>query len=260
MVRHRPHPALRGQLRRVTGFIEHAEAPVYRRELPGTGVTLIFGLDSEIRIGSRRGEGTYGSFVAGLHEIPVDTEHPGVYRCVQVDLSPLGGYQLFGVPMCELTDTVVGLEVLGRPGWRQLGDRLAETPGWDQRFQLLERTLGRWLAAGPAADPAVHWAWQRLARSHGAVPVGQLSAEIGWSRRHFASQFARQIGLAPKAAAQVLRFSHALELLTEPGAGTISAVAAEAGYADHSHLVREFRRLAEATPSELLASHGRAAA
>ncbi len=99
MVRHRPHPALRGQLRRVTGFIEHAEAPVYRREFPSTGVTLIFGLDSEIRIGSRRGEGTYGSFVAGLHEIPVDTEHPGVYRCVQVDLSPLGGYQLFGVPM-----------------------------------------------------------------------------------------------------------------------------------------------------------------
>ncbi|MBA2323924.1 MAG: AraC family transcriptional regulator, partial [Pseudonocardiales bacterium] len=64
----------------------------------------------------------------------------------------------------------------------------------------------------------------------------------------------------PKAAAQVLRFSHALELLTVPGAGTISAVAAEAGYADHSHLVREFRRLADATPSELLASHGRAAA
>ncbi len=242
---HRPHPRLRGQLRRVTGFVEHADAPVYRREVPNGGVTLILGLNSEIRIGSKRGDGRFEGFLAGLHEIPVDTEHSGVYRCIQVDLCPLGAYQLLGIPMSELTDTVVGTDVLGGEPWRNLGQRLAATPGWPQRFGLLERTLGRWLEDGAPADPAVGWAWRQLERSHGAVPVGELAAEIGCSRRHLAQRFSQQVGLAPKPAAQVLRFSRAMSLLTGPGAPTISAVASDAGYADHSHLIREFRRLAE---------------
>lgn len=254
---YRPHPTLRGQLRRITGFVERAGTPVFRREVPNSGVTLVLGLDSEIRIGSTRGTARFDAFVAGLHEIPVDTEHLGTYRCVQVDLSPLGAYQLLGIPMSELTDTVVRTDALGGPGWGELCERLCEAPSWEHRLRLVEHVLADQLRDGPVPDPAVHWAWRQLERGAqlgGAVPIATLAAEIGWSRRHFASRFRHQVGLTPKATAKVLRFSRALRLLT--GAGTIASVAADAGYADHSHLVREFRRLAEATPTELLAEFG----
>jgi AraC-like DNA-binding protein len=68
------------------------------------------------------------------------------------------------------------------------------------------------------------------------------------------------VGLGPKTAARVLRFHHAARLLapasiygtatTAPP--TISDVAAGCGYADQSHLVREFRALAGCTPTEYL--------
>ena len=90
-----------------------------------------------------------------------------------------------------------------------------------------------------------------MARSHGRVPIATLADEIGWSGRHFTRRFRDHVGVAPKAAARVLRFKRATELL-ESGSTTIASVAAAAGYADHSHLVRDAKAIAGCTPSELL--------
>ncbi|HWN35640.1 MAG TPA: helix-turn-helix domain-containing protein, partial [Pseudonocardia sp.] len=249
MVTHRPHPSLRGLVRRTGGFTERQGGPQHRRELPFGGVPIILSFGDRVRISSATGSGEYTSFLAGVHEIPVDTSHDGSLRCIQVDLSPLGAYQLLGLPMSELHDTVAPLDALDGARWRDLGDRLAELPSWSARFELVDDTLCRAAADGRTADPEVRWAWRRLVASHGTAPIGPLAAEVGWSRRHFAARFRCQVGLAPKPAAQVLRFAHAHALLTAPGAGSISDVAAAAGYADHSHLTREFRRLAGTTPS-----------
>jgi AraC-like DNA-binding protein len=105
---------------------------------------------------------------------------------------------------------------------------------------------------GPEPDPAIAWAWRQLVGAHGGVPVGVLADEIGWSRRHFATRFRQQVGLAPKVAARVLRFRHAVDRLSMPDAPDIAAVAAWSGYADHSHLVREFHELAGCAPTALL--------
>ncbi|HZZ47927.1 MAG TPA: helix-turn-helix domain-containing protein [Pseudonocardia sp.] len=251
---HLPHPHLRGALRRVSGFAEHTGQPQLRTELPIPSVTLILGLGDPIRVSSSTGSGEFTSFLAGLHEIPVDTEHFGSFGCVQVDLSPLGAYRLLGRPMSELTDTVLGLDDLGLT---DLAGRLIDIPGWPERFALLERTLGSRIADGPEVDHEVSWAWRELVRSGGTTPVNTLAAGSGWSRRHFTARFRRQVGLPPKALAQVVRFRRALELLaTTP---TIAPVAAEAGYADHSHLVREFRRLTGSPPSRLLTTPGEVA-
>ncbi|MDT7610030.1 MAG: hypothetical protein QOG96_4533 [Pseudonocardiales bacterium] len=77
---------------------------------------LILSLGDPVRISSATGSGEFTSFVAGLHESPVDTTHDGTLRCIQVDLDPLGAYQLLGLPMAELRDDVVPLDALAHPG------------------------------------------------------------------------------------------------------------------------------------------------
>jgi AraC-like DNA-binding protein len=250
MVPHRPRV---GVVHRMAGFVEQAGRPVQRAELPSGIVPIILTFGDELRITSAAGSGRYTSFVAGPHQIPVDTTHDGTLRCVQVDLTPLGAYQLLGTSMAELRDRVVPVEAVLRPAWGDLAQRLAELPGWADRFALLDHVLAQAAETGRAPDPEIRWAWRRLTCAHGAVRIGELATEIGWSRRHFIARFRQQVGLAPKAAAQVLRFSRAYALLTASDAGSISDVAAKAGYADHSHLVREFHRLAGTAPSELLA-------
>lgn len=46
--------------------------------------------------------------------------------------------------------------------------------------------------------PEVRHAWHRIRDSGGRVRVGELAADTGWSRRHLAERFRRELGLSPK--------------------------------------------------------------
>ena len=245
-----PHPGLAGQVVGYTGYVEEGPA-VRRREPAGTRVPIILSFGDPITV--REGEGRPAqltSFVAGFSDTWAVTEHAGRQHGVQVDLTPLGAFRLLGVPPTEVAGAVVPVDDLwGRPG-TSLVDRLASTPDWDSCFAILDDVFLRRAAAGPEVHPAVVWAWHQLERSDGAVAIGVLADEIGWSRRHFVDRFRRHVGLAPKPTARVLRFTRAAALLTR-GRRSVGEVAARCGYADQSHLVRECRRLAGCTPSEL---------
>jgi AraC-like DNA-binding protein len=177
---------------------------------------------------------------------------------VQIDLTPMGAYRLLGLPMSEIANRVVDLSAVWGRQAAELGDRMASAPDWAARLDVVDELLLRWSEDGPSPDPAVIWAWNQLDRSNGMVSVSALAEEIGWSRRHFASRFREQVGLSPKPAGRVLRFRRAVELLTAASEApperqpTIADVAAECGYADHSHLVRECKVLSGVTPSELM--------
>ena len=93
------------------------------------------------------------------------------------------------------------------------------------------------------------WTFRRLAAADGRLAIGPLAAEVGWSRRHLAARWRRDVGLGPKTVARVLRFEHALRLVREGRA--LADVAYACGYADQSHLNRDFRALAGATPREV---------
>ncbi len=237
-----------------TGYVERSVVPMRRREVANGSVVLIisFGDPIDVQLSSDPEPGRYTSFVAGLHDGFVLTEHGGRQHGIEVDLTPLGAYRLLGVPPSEFANTVVAMDDIGSRPLTELADRLASAADWSTRFELLEADLLQRAAEGPEADPAVTWAWRQLTDAHGQVPVGVLADEIGWSRRHFVARFRHHVGLAPKPAGRVLRFHHAVQLLTAGNAASISAVAAACGYADHSHLVRDFHDLAGCTPTALI--------
>ncbi|HEX6310584.1 MAG TPA: helix-turn-helix domain-containing protein [Acidimicrobiia bacterium] len=259
LARRRPPAALGASTRGYCGYEERSLAPVRRREVPHGGIVLILSFGDAIDVTTAAGTSArpqrLRSFVAGLHDAPVITHYEGRQHGVQIDLTPAGAYRVFGLPLRELANRSVALdEVRGRE-IEELVARLAEERGgWGARFEIVDRVLGKWLADGPDPDRPVTWAWNQLERSNGGVAVADLADEIGWSRRHFASRFRDQIGLAPKPTARVLRFRRAVDLLGDASVATIGDVAAAAGYADHSHLVRDFRALAGCSPSELVAA------
>lgn len=255
-VRRRPHPALAGLVLDYSGYREHSDTPLRRRQAPTGSCTLILSLDPPIRLHGPAGPVVRRSFLAGMHDRAVVTEYVGAQAGVQVDLTPLGVHALLGRPLPELTNRVPDLDELGASTLAALPARLADVSGWTERFDQVDDVLLRLRdASRTRPDPEVDWAWHRLVRSHGAYAVHDLAEAVGWSRRRLLTRFAAQVGLGPKVAARVLRFRHAADLITAPGRRarpTITDVAAAAGYADHSHLVREFRALAGCTPTEYL--------
>ncbi|HET6772173.1 MAG TPA: helix-turn-helix domain-containing protein [Acidimicrobiales bacterium] len=254
----RPHPGLAGIVTgRYCGYAEDAVAPVRRREVATGGVTVILSFEQPLDLmemsSSTSGGQRLTSFVAGIHEGYAVTRHDGDQLGVQVDLTPLGAARVLGAPR-EVANECVPLDaLLGRLA-TELTDRLASAPGWGERFDLLDRVLLDGAAEGPEPDRAIVWAWDQLRRSHGQVPVHVLAEEIGWSRRHFGARFRAQVGLAPKPTARILRFRRATDLLASGPVRSIADLAAACGYADHSHLVREFHALGGCTPSQFVQS------
>jgi AraC-like DNA-binding protein len=239
-----PGPAARGVVRRYCGYIERTAAPLRRRESASATVTVILSFGPRIMVDGE----SHGSFVAGLSEGPSTTEHDGAQHGIQVDLAPAAARRLLGVPMHELTARVVPLDSVLDGG--TLLEELAETDGWEARFIRLEAELARRLDDSRPPHPAVQAAYARLTATRGAVPVGVLAAELGWSRRHLAARFRDEVGVSPKALARLLRFRRALELLGHRG---LADIAYECGYYDQAHFNRDFRAFAGATPVEMLA-------
>lgn len=211
---------------------------------------LLVNLGSPFRIALGRAPGdadAQPSFVAGLFPGPVQIESDGRAACVQIDFTPLGAYRFYGGAVPDLTARMVGLgDVLGRDG-RSLSEMVANTAGWQRRFEIVEDFV--LCRAVHEPSPAIASAIQMLWRSAGQVRIGDIATDIGWSRKHLARRFQNEIGVAPKTFAQMLRFHRACSLARTNGADGWAAIAIDAGYADQAHLARDFRVFSGETPT-----------
>ncbi|WP_405560236.1 AraC family transcriptional regulator [Streptomyces canus] len=252
------HPGLRPYLRSYVGYWEAVATPYEARLVPTGRATLLISLAEPFsqvrRLGVPDvGSGNIGSLVVGLEDRPAICTHPGGQEAIRVEFTPLGAHRLFGLPMSELTNLAVGIrDVLG-PEAGVLVERMAATPDWAARFDLLDAALLARLEHGPQPTPEVGHAWQLLAGSAGAVPIARIAAEVGWSQGYLTRRFTQQIGLTPKASARVLRFRHAVALLGR-GATSLTEISMACGFYDQAHLNREFRAMAGTTPGQMVAS------
>jgi AraC-like DNA-binding protein len=247
-----PHPALRPLITRYIGYTQHGVTLSTHRGLPSRHVTLVISLAEPIRFtGMPRPDqspGRYTAALGGMHTAPALIAQDVVQSGVHVEIDPLAVPALFGVSAADVSGLVVDLADLGP---RHLPERLAEAPTWQDRFAVLDRTF-RDALADRAPSTEVTWAWRRLTGAGGLVRVEALANEIGWSRRHFAERFRRELGLAPKQAARVLRFQRATEALRR-GPVDLATLAAECGFYDQAHLSNEWRALAGCSPRTWIA-------
>jgi AraC-like DNA-binding protein len=180
--------------------------------------------------------------------------HDGNQFGVQLDLTPAGARALLGLPAAGLAATVVGLDQVLGPAAAELADRMAAAAGWPPRFAVLDEVLSRRVDRLDPAPAVLGYVWRRMISSGGALRIGALAAEVGWSRRHLGARFAAEFGLTPKDAVRVVRFDRARWLLRGPHRPTLADVAAACGYYDQPHLAREWRQLAGVAPSVWLAT------
>lgn len=259
-----PHPALANHVVSYSAYRESSAVTVRRRQAPDGLCPLILGLAGTLHLHGPSGTTTPQAFLAGMHDRAVLTEFTGEQWGVQVNLTPLGAYELLGRPMSNLANRAVPLDALDAADLARLPTQLATDADWPTRFARVDAVLQLRLQESTArADPAILWAWKRLEASAGAVEVRELATQVGMSRRHLLTLFRQQIGLTPKTVARVQRFRRATLMLApaDPAGGpprsavvrTIGAIAATCGYTDHSHLVREFHALAGCTPSQYVA-------
>ncbi|MGW0732388.1 helix-turn-helix domain-containing protein [Streptomyces sp. NPDC002851] len=113
----------------------------------------------------------------------------------------------------------------------------------------------------PGVRDEVAEAWTWLARYHGAGTVRGLAAHVALSERRLTTLFRAETGLTPKQAARLMRFERAKRRVVAAVSARerldLARVAADCGYYDHSHLVRDFRQYTGVSPTAWLAEECR---
>lgn len=252
-----PAPPLRAFISRYTGYrYEGFDAGIHAG-LPSRHLTFIVSLGAPIDVGDMDAPGAarqrLTALVGGLHTSPAAIHHDGNQHGVQLAVTPEGARALFGMPAAEIAGRTVPMDtVLGRLT-PELVERLHATQTWSQRFAALDRLLLRAIVETDAPPPEVTFAWRRLTATGGAVGVGALAGEVGWSRRHMSERFRREFGLPPKTMARVIRFERARRMLTGERRPSLGMVALAAGYADQAHMNRDWRKFAAASPTRWMA-------
>jgi AraC-like DNA-binding protein len=157
-----------------------------------------------------------------------------------VRFRPGAARRFLDIPLHEITDQLVDLGAR-RADW----DALLATPP-AARAALVDRILSRHLGRPRPDEIVVARAVSRIKR--GGVSVHALAQEMGIGERRLERLFDQCVGLSPKALARVVRFGNAVRAAL--GGEPWARIASDVGYADQSHLIREFRALAGVTPSE----------
>jgi AraC-like DNA-binding protein len=251
----RPAPALRRWVGAYSGYRSEPSPPSVHQGVPSGHLTFLLCLDGKIEMlrnaDPGRPPGTFTAMVAGLHDGPAQIAAGAAQTGLQLRLTWRGARALFGVPAGELAGDTVDLAALLGRRTGPLLESLAEPVTWEERFSRLDAGLAA-LAGTDDPDggirPEVGYAWDRLVATGGTLRIADLAREVGWSRRHLAGQLRRETGLAPKAAARVIRFERACDRLRFT-ADPLATVAADCGYVDQAHLSRDFRDLAGLTAS-----------
>lgn len=244
-----PAPPLRGLVSRYIGYREYATRPVRRREIPTgqAGFIVSFGPSIRVHDPARQDVQSLTSFVAAVGGRWAETEYIGDQYGVQIEVTPLAAGMILGTRMGELGEETVDLvDALGVAGGC-LVERLAGAPHWAGRFDVLDRFLLERLARAHAPSPAAAWAWAKLRESDGRVSIAAMAERMGCSTRYLSAQVRAHVGVTPKVLARVLRVRHAIRLLDSGQLG-LAAIAAACGYADQSHLGREFLDIAGVSP------------
>lgn len=171
---------------------------------------------------------------------------------IAVRFRPGGAHAFFDIRMDEVTNQVVELELLIGSEATSLRDRLGALPS--DRARAVE--LEAWLLAQRRVHPSfstVHRGVEMLCGDHYRTSVAEVCDRLGLSNKHLIEQFRRVVGLTPKVIGRVERFQGVIAHCRGRDAVDWQEVTHRFGYADQSHLIREFRRLGGVTPSHFLA-------
>ncbi|MFB7816934.1 DUF6597 domain-containing transcriptional factor [Paenibacillus chitinolyticus] len=177
-------------------------------------------------------------------------------RSFGIRFMPGGAYPFLRTALSEFHDQAVAARQIGSVIGRETEERVREARSFGERIGAVEACLMRQLSdKGTDGDNRMKNVLYRVFISGGGETVSELARSETVSTRQLHRSFNQWVGLSPKKFAEVVRFQR---LLRDIQAGSVTdwaAAAAERGFFDQAHMIREFKRFYGASPIKAAAEY-----
>ena len=191
--------------------------------------------------------------IAGPDRDPQTEAIPAGAAIIGFRFRPAAAAAWLGMPASEVLNQRVSLEDVWGARAHRMADEVLAARQPEALMAALENAVARRAPPANTRRADMRAAYDLLAA--GAPPgislIPWLAEHLALSERTLRRRFDMAFGYGPKTLDRILRFQRFLKLVRSADRLSAADIAAETGYADQAHLVRESRRLAANTPGEI---------
>lgn len=194
-----------------------------------------------------------GTLVLGPQTRPWVTRNPGPVRTFGVVFYPQAFHRLTGLDISSLVDCLRPAQDVLPPDWLALCEQVRLAPDDTARMALVEAFVAQHAHALQPSAPSVRAtaaSWLHELQWHASAQgLGGSVRSLERHVRTWAGQSLRRLGWLSRAESTLVQARQRSEASGQ--APRWQEVAADAGYADQSHLCREAQRVTGESPAEL---------
>lgn len=161
---------------------------------------------------------------------------------------PGGAFHLLGLEMSTLIGTEHNTEDLGLRSFQELQETLAKANSAHQRIWQFDNWLLQLAAQASIRRNPVQHLLQQMALTQ--EPIEALSSNMPISRRQLERKFQIEVGISPAQIKQLQRIKQARTLITRQPDLPLTQIAADTGFYDQAHFIRQFQKITGQTPGQ----------
>ena len=236
----------------------------FERLVPDGRIAIVIELDDAVRwvvdnTTHAPRQRCVGAWVSGVHceLVTIGPLPPSTELCT-VQFRPGTALPIVQRPLSELNDRVVDAESILGPEITDLRGALIAARRAETKLDLIQAWLETRFDPTLTPHGAVTDVVARMTNDPMTATLADATRATTVSRKHLVDLFKRHVGPTPKGLHRILRFAGVLAQVQTQQPVNWAAISAAGGYADQSHLIKDFSRFSGWKPSEFLsAAHDR---
>lgn len=194
-------------------------------------------------------------FVIGQLTQPYEVEPIGETGTFFVCFHPNGFFPFSTIPVKEMENTAVPLEILFGTDGMEIGKKILNAHSTVERIDLIERFLINRLTNTEIIDQVVKATVETILTADGQLSVDELCRQANTNRRQLARKFSSTIGLSPKQLSKTIRLQATLKTLLTRKITSLTDLAYNSEYYDQAHFIKDFKEFTGLTPKEFYGDH-----
>ncbi len=165
---------------------------------------------------------------------------------------PGAGFPLIGETVSKYSNKVVPAQQIFGSVILDLHGQIQKDASPESKFLSVEHWLKEQLNEDDFYRDIIQYALNAIEESPNQIVLGTLVEKSGYSQKQFIQLFKKYVGITPKRFHRIVRFNKILSAVENKEQISWTAIAADCGYFDQSHFIKDFQSFSGINPKKYL--------